>query len=705
MTTSPPCVGFDGVTVSRRTLLLGALSAAAAGACTSSDASPDVDQSGHSATHLQIIAHPDDDLYFFNLDLARAIQAGHEMVTLCLTAGEADGKNVAASDPDADDVEADFPGYAAARFTGLRSAYGEMATGDPDHPWEREALTFDNGIVIEKAVLQDHPITLLHYRLWEDSDQSQEAYSGRLSDLWRGDVSRLATMRLAGGAVDLAAAVTHENLVATLVETLQMYQPTVVRTMDLDPDPQVHDDDNPRHAEQDGFSDHIDHTYAALYAWQALNRWMPDHDAPVHVLSYRGYYNQRWPRNLSEEARAEKGRFLDTYAWGDRRNCADAAGCGDLKLPGDGVGERYGASTIQRYGASAPILCTDGDGRLHAFTSTGGRLTVWSETDPDGLDWDETYYTSRPIWLPDVAATPHGVNYLLAVGMEQEVGPDKTDHVRDVVAAEIPLDDFSAAQWHELGNPDADSSDADRVRGLGSPTTVVLDDGSWMIFARDFDRSLTARIKPPNEGWTDWLHLGGRDTQDGLAVMADGGDSAAVFAAASDGVRYWTVSSSGDYSSSVIPVDAPASPPSVVSTRDGAAALLVRQADKATIRLYRRPSAGAEWSTSPVSLGGSGGVGRVEAITMRAWESVIALAHLDDAAEVSFGVVDFLADEPHVDWKRSGPKILRPPGLGVDRRNRVVAAALSGDGKLHLARQSQPGDGPLGEWKTARTPR
>ncbi|MGH8793897.1 MAG: PIG-L family deacetylase [Stackebrandtia sp.] len=706
MNTVPACVGSDRVTVSRRTVLLGALSAATAAACTSDEGTPvdDVGAPGE-ATHLQIMAHPDDDLFFYNLDVARAIQDRHTVVTLCLTAGESNGKNAQKSDPDFDDMEADFLGFAAARFTGLRSAYAEMASGDPDHPWERQALEFDNGIKVEKAVLQDYPyITLLHYRLWENSDQSQESYSGRLSDLWSGEVSKLATMRLPGGAVDTAAAVTHENLLGTLVETLKLYKPTVVRTMDLDPDPQEHDDDNPQYADQDGYSDHIDHTYAALYTWEALNKWLPEQSSPVHVVGYRGYYNQRWPRNLSEEARAEKGRYLDTYAWADERNCGEPDGCGDRKLPGDGVGDRYGASTIQRFPGSLPVLRTDGEGRLHALTAVNGRLTVWSEKDPGGSVWGQTHFTDRPVWFPNVTAVPDGVETLLAAGLEQELGPAKSDHVRDVSLAVIPIADFSETKFHVLDNPDSSSSEEERVRGLGSPEIVVLPDGTRMLFARTFDRTVAARIQRPDEDWTDWIDLGGHGIQDGLSATVDGGDSATVFAAAADGVRYWTVSSSGEHSSSLIPVDPPASPPTVATTRDGAAALLVRQAHTAAIVMYRRSGADSEWNTTPVELGGNGGGGRIEAITMRAWESAIAVAHVDDSAQLSFGVTDFLADDPRIDWRRSGPRVLRPPGLTVDRDSLVAVAAVGADGKLHVARQAAVGDGHLGDWMTVAVP-
>ncbi|MBW8802940.1 MAG: PIG-L family deacetylase [Catenulisporales bacterium] len=78
---------------------------------------------------LQVVAHPDDDLYFMNPDIADSVRTGGEVTTVVLTAAEAAGGAQ----------------FSAARQHGLRSAYARMAGVEDDAPWRSSALVTRGG--------------------------------------------------------------------------------------------------------------------------------------------------------------------------------------------------------------------------------------------------------------------------------------------------------------------------------------------------------------------------------------------------------------------------------------------------------------------------------------------------------------------------------------------------------------------------------
>ena len=691
--------------IARRPLLLGAAGIAAATAlsgCLDRAQSAQPDGPGRRATHLQIVAHPDDDFYFFNLDLARALQDGHRIVTVCLLAGEADGKNLARKEPDWESTPADYAGYAAARFTGARRTYAQMATGDPDAAWNREAVDIGTFLRAEKATLVDNPdVILLYLSLFENGKHSGTGGDRRLSDLWNGTTYELPTLPLTDGTVTQAWSLSREDLIAGIVHLLNEYRPHVVRIMDADPDPQRHDADNPQFAEQDGYSDHIDHTGAAWFASAALARWLPD-AGDTRVIGYRGYYNQRWPRNLSPQARQEKGEFLDTYAWANRQDCGDPVGCGDRKLPADGVGKRYGGSTIQRQQGADPSLVLNHSGDIHATSIVNGRLRVITGDPAAVRSWRSREFARDLPFLPHTSAVVDRDGRLLVAAVEYEIGDTPSRHVRNIVLGEFARDDYDTVTWHELGNPAG--SDTPDVRDVGVPRLSVASDGTRMVFCRNHGKGLSARMEIEDGHWTDWLDLGGENTQDGLTVTIDHADeSVKVFAAASDGIRMWRVIDRDEHSTHLLPMDPPAGPVTAVADRNGRVVVMARQAGTSAIVLYQRPGPKADWVSSPVVVGGNGGIDQVSALIMRAWETDIALLHRDDDARVGFTVFDYAGLEPQSvstqpTWQGTGPRFQRQPAMVLDRRGRIFAMATGMDGLLYSAHQPEPGIGGLGDW-------
>jgi len=89
--------------------------------------------------HMQIVAHEDDDFLFMNPDLQNIISAGHGIVTVYLTAGQASG---APATPDTAEMCA--AEFATARQNGVEAVYAQM-TGLPNI-WTRDLFVPDPGV-------------------------------------------------------------------------------------------------------------------------------------------------------------------------------------------------------------------------------------------------------------------------------------------------------------------------------------------------------------------------------------------------------------------------------------------------------------------------------------------------------------------------------------------------------------------------------
>lgn len=182
---------------------------------------------------LQVIAHPDDDLYFMNPDLRYSISAGHPVTTVYLTSGEADGIN--AGSAKAATTKPDKPAYAEARQNGIRAAYAKMATGDRGSPWTRTVVPTRGGGHAEVDVLVAKPQVNL---VWLQLREAGTVYGNApdsLHGLWDGKVPRLDSMLASGTPVTQKFSYTKDQVVQTLIGILEQYRPTTVRSQDPTP--------------------------------------------------------------------------------------------------------------------------------------------------------------------------------------------------------------------------------------------------------------------------------------------------------------------------------------------------------------------------------------------------------------------------------------------------------------------------------------
>ncbi|MCC2273856.1 PIG-L family deacetylase [Streptomyces sp. ET3-23] len=634
--------------------------------------------------HVQILAHPDDDLFFMAPDLFHAVAAGAEIVNVYLVAGEADGRNAAHGARNRDRLAVDYEGYVAARQRGLRAVYADAALNDASAPWTREAYRTAGGFHVERASLAGRaPVTLYFFNLAMTGGRPPM----RLHTLWTGEIEQQRTRRPTGSPLpdalpDAPEVLTREGLLDALVELLAEHRPSTVRTLDPDPDHATYENGKVT------YHDHQEHTAAALFAMEALRRYgeQAPEQAPV-VESYRGYGNKVWPGNLSPQVFHDKTRRLDIYGGQDGRRRKHGVDPGDFQLGGSARRKAYGRSTYARYSHASTWLQRDGDGALTAFTVLNGIPVQWKDTDGE--------FTPRPLgtsapeggfFSPQVHAVATEDGLLHVFGVHMSLAAGRYEHRRDVmlVSQQEPGGRFGA--WQNLGNPyNAEGLNPIKRREIGQPEPVALPGGGLEFVVRNFDRALSHRRLETTGTWSPWRDLGGT-VQEGIAWGTRPDGTVELYAPAPDRIVQWN---RADQSPSFsrpqpLPFPAPAGPVTYVTADQGRALLLMRRPGTGEILCHHRPGPQEPWQAEPQSLGGHGGTGPITAT--RTHDGRIALATRNDHGTLSFARLPEPADEKPPTWTASGPLSVHAPSSVLDADGCVVTAVLGVDARLHVAR-------------------
>ncbi|SFS95649.1 PIG-L family deacetylase [Saccharopolyspora flava] len=254
--------------------------------------SPGVAAAGPRPSHLQVVAHPDDDMLFMSPDVALALRSRARVTTVFLTAGESDVR------PPAD--------YAASRQAGTRAAFAAMAGAADD--WTRSALDLPGGRRAELQRLRERPeVALVFLALPDDNDpDSRHA----LSRLWRDPAHHVPTVPATGSVVP-ATAHDRDSVIAALRRIVAEFAPTLVRTQDPRPDPRYQGQWGAAH-------DHPDHVATARFTETALR------GTDLPLLHYRDYNVADAPPNLPERVVAAKRAVFARYAEHDPQVSLDA---------------------------------------------------------------------------------------------------------------------------------------------------------------------------------------------------------------------------------------------------------------------------------------------------------------------------------------------------------------------------------------------
>ncbi len=497
---------------------------------------------------MQILAHPDDDLYFMNPDTQRMLDSGTPLVSVYVTAGEATGINVVAGQPH---PLPDKPAYSSARHQGLRQAYAALLGLAPFTQWQKGVTTLRGGhkAEINTLVRGGRRVELIFLNL------AMHTSRGRLGlpSLWSDRGLNLRTVAAEGSPLESTGSYTYDGLVDVLTGLLTQYRPTVVHTLDPDPDVQ-HSTDAVRRkdSEQVGYSDHPDHTATASFSWAALIRWVAEAtaghgDIPAFVTTaYRGYYNRHWPKNLSPKVLQEKAAHLVPYGGSESWNCGNPGGCGDYNV---GLGrpltnkKGWVRSTHYRYPGPRPSLATTEDGRLVGYGVLGLRAVRWRETAPGSGQWGPPHDLGGGPLAPALgsATLKDGRQLLFALRFASIAGHGAAN-TREVVLLEQRTAGGNFAAWTGLGNPE---SDPEKGRRIGVPVAVTDQQGRVHLFLRNAAQGISTRVRSAQGRWSDWTDLGGAQIQDGLSATLDTAGRVHVFASGRDTVHHWTQDADG----------------------------------------------------------------------------------------------------------------------------------------------------------------
>ncbi|QNP63280.1 PIG-L family deacetylase [Streptomyces genisteinicus] len=491
---------------------------------------------------MQIVAHPDDDLFFMNPDVAQTVESGVPVTSVYITDGGSFGVNKVPGRPA---PAADVPGYVSARQQGLRQAYAQMMGLPLFTPWERGTVRLPGGREAELNRLEHlgRRVDLVFLNLRMHARAGGKPVN--LTHLWRTPGVRLPTQPAPGSPAGGPSSYGHGELVEALVALLRRYRPTLIRTLDPDPDAQVHDRRHPRGSDQRGYSDHPDHTAAALFAWRALTAWAAGPDgaagAPAfQTEAYRGYYNQRWPHNLPARTVALKTRHLNAYGGDPSWGCGNDAGCGDYAIGGDRVlasDRGWVRSTHRRYPTAGPRAVVDADdGRTTVYGVLGTRLARWSGR-PDGTPADPEDLGGGHLAPAIAVTTAAGGDHLVFALRFAGLGPGDRENVREVVVLrQRPRGDGPAGTWQSLGSPETEPR---RTRLTGTPVAVTGADGRVHLFVRNGHKGVSTRVLGTGGTWSAWRRLPGGHVQEGLAAAVDGDGRVHLFAASTGWTEHW----------------------------------------------------------------------------------------------------------------------------------------------------------------------
>ncbi|MCX5378663.1 PIG-L family deacetylase [Streptomyces sp. NBC_00091] len=617
-----------------------------------------------SGTVVQIVAHPDDDLFFMNPDLSRSLLAGVPVTTAYLTSGEADGRNEArggeAKDPE---QPADRAHYAEARQNGIRSAYAQMATGDRTSAWKRTVIPTAGGGQAELDVLVARPQVNLVWLQLREARNPAAQNPDSLRGLWNGEIPALGAQLTTGTPVKQQFSYTKDQVVQSIAGILERYRPTTIRMQDPTPN---------RYADTGKYTDHQDHMYGARFV-QAATALYAERvaDRPrFSVQNYLGYHNGTLPHALDPQTAETKIGYLKTYAWQDRTDyCGSPSGCGDRKVAGSPTGRHWAQSLRYARADNTSWLAEGTAGRLWAFAALDGRMAVWNR--------DRAGAWTGPALLPGTGIDPGATTARLPDGRiavlatRTTLGPRPADYRREVVYAVQAAPDGPFGAWLSLGTPEP--GDEAGTSAISAPSAAVDAGGRLTVYLRDTRRTLLARVQEPSGGFTDWQRLGGEDLQSDPVSVVDTAGRRHVYATTTQSVLAWTQPAPGAPLAGPFPTGLPATTVPLSAARDGAG-----------VRLYfRRPDSGVVRSALVTAGPGAPQVSSVSESGGRAGYGAVGVAGRLVTGRADTGTIAATTLGGPPAWTESRMLYAGAPSAVLDPAGTTTTAVLGLDAQLH----------------------
>ncbi|MFD9724335.1 PIG-L family deacetylase [Streptomyces sp. NPDC059072] len=613
---------------------------------------------------VQVVAHPDDDLFFMNPDLVRSLLAGTPVTTAYLTSGEADGVNRAnggaAKDPD---QPADRAHYAEARQNGIRSAYAQMATGDRTSAWRRTVIPTAGGGQAELDVLIAKPQVNLVWLQMREARSTGGDNPDSLRGLWNGRIPALASQLTSGTPVKQQFTYGKSQLIQTISGVLERYRPTTIRMQDPTPG---------RYGDPGKYTDHQDHMYGARFVQAAAADYAERvKDRPrFSVQNYLGYHNSTLPHALDPQTADVKTGFLKTYAWQDGENyCGSPSGCGDRKVAGNPTGKNWAQSLRYSRGDLTSWVTEGTPGRLWAFATLDGQTAYWTRT-PAGV-W------TGPALLPGTGIDPGAGAVRLPDGRvgvlatRTTLGSVPAEYRREVVYAVQSAPDGPFGPWQSLGTPER--TDEEGTSAISSPSAAVDANGLVTVYLRDSRRTLRASTQRADGGFSEWHRVGGEDLQSDPVTAVDSAGRRHVYATTTKSVLAWTQPTPTAPLVGPFETGLPATTVPLTAAPDGAG-----------VRLYfRRPDSGVVRTALVTATSGKPQVSSVAEAGGRAGYGAVGVAGRLVSGRADTGTISTTGLGGPPAWTESAMLYAGAPGAVLELSG-TTTAVLGLDANLHI---------------------
>ncbi|NUP48633.1 MAG: hypothetical protein HOW97_15210 [Catenulispora sp.] len=632
---------------------------------------------------VQVVAHQDDSILFFNPDLRKLYN--FPIVTVFLTAGAATTE-VGPNQPFPDTCK-----YGESRDQGARAAAAELA-GVQNPTWTRTPVAFAGKLAEEDTLDQLPQLKLVFFKLHDAGDGNYP--SGRnnealLIDLYqRGQVTgwhqaTMGTLAADGGA-DCEAAYANQTytkaqLTASMTALYAHYNATVVYGMDPH-----------RFASDPGNSDHLGTGGFTLDSVAAYHG--PGGGHHIVLRPYQDYNISAEQSDVdSFNTGLKHGDFL-SYLGPDRGDIpGQYHGLYDTSPnPDNSFYSPFYSRQYSRWPNGAVWTAMDGNNRLNAFAVSDSQIQVWTQASPGGVWTGPTLLPGSAGMTPTLAVTrdPSG---LLRVF---------TTRLADYqVMTVVQVSPGVWGPWTALGNPNPTDPTLE-----GDPAALTETNGNVTVFVRNRGTGVSAKTLNQGAAWpTDWADLGGWQVRNDLALGRAGNGAGELFAPSGQGILHWKQNSFGLWAMDSSPLTPGVLGKVQVSTAnnaDGRAEIFYVNTGFTAVATQWTQTNGA-WTRFVGLLGNSpASMESVAAVT--GGDGRISLAVRNSGGGVS--MVSQTAPNAGFSstWPDLGNVIVGAPALTVDAAGRQVVLAFELDGALHVDRQTGTGaDSPFGGWQLA----
>jgi LmbE family N-acetylglucosaminyl deacetylase len=381
---------------------------------------------------LYVVAHEDDSLLFQSPSVLQDIQSGRCVRTVFLTAGDA-GR---------------VQSYWSGREDGVEAAYAQMA--GVSNQWTGSQVTA-NGHSIHLETLTARPgISLLYMRL-PDGGTNGDGYERygfqSLAKLWRKGNGGSPTISSIS-AVDGSTSYSYQNLLDTLVDLIESFEPQQIYTQNytvglVGPD----------HSDHVGVGDFV-------------QRAQEEYEDPHRLVGFKDYEISSEPQNVFGELLGAKSFAFYTYGLHDSDACADESHCS---------GTSYAKWLLRQYVAESETEGVVAHAGYYQLTTTSANVTLDGSQSSDesghslNYEWTQTggptvSLSGATTVSPSFVTPSHGT--LLTFSLTVRDG--STVSAPDVVKVRVPSSDPTP------------TAVAGSNQTVASGATVNLDgSGSW----------------------------------------------------------------------------------------------------------------------------------------------------------------------------------------------------------------------------------